>query len=72
MALCGNGLTWQNYGLGKLNAFADDKFNVAKMITGISVFNGLEHSVGKAENAGYQYFSPFPTKFSKTFFLRIV
>ena len=39
----------------KLKAFADDKLNVAKMM--IYLFNRVENSVRKGENAGYQYFS---------------
>ena len=34
----------------KLKVFADDKYNVTKMI--ISVFVRVEHTVGKGENAG--------------------
>ena len=50
----------------KWKAFADNKINVAQMI--ISVFDRVENIVEKGENA----FSPFPTKFSKGFFLRVV
>ena len=32
----------------------------------------LENIVGKKENAGYQYFFPFPMIFSKGFSLRVV
>ena len=35
----------------KLNAFADDKTKLAKMM--ISVFSRVENIVGKGENAGY-------------------
>ena len=47
----------------KLKAFADDKFNVAKMT--ISVCGRLENIVGKEENAGYQHFLLFPHCFPK-------
>ena len=40
--------------LTKVKAFADDKFNIAKMIT--SVFDSEENIVEKGENAGYQHF----------------
>ena len=56
--------------LTKLKVFADDKFNVAKMM--ISLFDSLENIVGKGENAGYQHFSPFPTMFSKSLCFRVV
>ena len=42
----------------KLKAFADVKSNVAKLM--ISVFNRVENTVGKGENAGYQHFLLFP------------
>ena len=32
----------------------------------------VENIVGKGENADYQYFSPFPTMFSKGLFVRVV
>ena len=38
----------------------------------ISVSDRKENIVGKEENAGYQHFSPYPKRFSKAFFLRIV
>ena len=47
----------------KLKAFADDILNIATII--IYVFYGLENIVGKGENAGYQYFPPFPHCFQK-------
>ena len=46
----------------KLNAFADDKLNVTKMV--ISVIDKLENIVGKGE------ISPFSTMFSKGFLPR--
>ena len=42
----------------KLEAFANDKLNIAKM-------NISENSVGKGENAGYQHFLLFPQCFPK-------
>ena len=47
----------------KLKAFADDKLNVAKMT--ISLFDRVENTVGRGENAGnrLQAFFPFPTGF---------
>ena len=47
----------------KLKAFADDKFDVVKMM--ISIFDGLENSVEKGENAGYQHFLLFLQSFPK-------
>ena len=41
----------------KLKAFADDKLNVAKML--ISLFDSVENTVRKGENAGYQHFLLF-------------
>ena len=48
----------------KLKAFADDKLNVAKMM--MYLFNRVENTVGKRENAGYQHFLFFPLCFQKT------
>ena len=45
----------------KFKAFADDKFDVAKMM--ISVLYRVENIVGKGENAGYQHFLLFPQCF---------
>ena len=42
----------------KLKAFADNKLNMTK--TMISLFERVENSVGKGENAGYQHFLLFP------------
>ena len=50
----------------KLKAFADNKFNFAKIM--ISVFDSLENIVGKGENAGYQHFLLFPQCFQKASF----
>ena len=47
----------------KLKAFADDKLNIATMT--ISLFDGEENTVGKAENAGCQHFPLFPQCFRK-------
>ena len=41
----------------KLKAFADDKLNIAKMMN--SLFDRVENTVGKGENAGYQHFLLF-------------
>ena len=41
----------------KLKAFADDKMNAPKMI--IYLFNLVENTVGKGENAGYRTFFSF-------------
>ena len=49
----------------KLEAFAYEKFNIAKMM--ISVFDRIENIVGKGENAGYQHFLHFPQCFQKLF-----
>ena len=50
----------------KLKAFADDKSNIAKMT--ISLFDRVENTVGKGENAGYQHFLFFPQGFPKPLF----
>ena len=49
----------------KFRAFAEDKLNIA--IMKISLYDRVEKSVRKGENAGYQHFLFFPV-FSKTFF----
>ena len=51
----------------KLKALTDDKWNVAKMT--ISVFDRVENTVGKGENAGNQHFLLFPQGFPKPFSL---
>ena len=53
-------------GMTKLEAFADDKINIAQMM--ISVFDRVENIVGKGENAGYQHFLLFPQCFQKASF----
>ena len=47
----------------KSKAFADDKLNIAKMA--ISPYEGVENTVGKGENAGYQHFLLFQQCFPK-------
>ena len=47
----------------KFKAFAEDKFNVAKMM--ISLFDRVENTVGKGENTGCQHFLLFPQCFPK-------
>ena len=42
----------------KWKAFADNKLNIAKMT--ILLFDRIENTVGKGENAGYQHFLLFP------------
>ena len=54
----------------KLKDFAGDKINVTQKLN--FILGRLENIVGKGENAGYQHFFPFPTMFSKDFFLRVV
>ena len=46
----------------KLKAFADDKIDVALMI---SLSDRVENTVGKGENAGYQHFLLYPQCFQK-------
>ena len=50
----------------KLEAFAEDKTDVVKMM--ISLLDRVENSVGKGENAGYQHFLLFPYCFPKASF----
>ena len=38
----------------------------------ISLFDRVENTVGKGENAGYQHFLLFPQVFSKAFFFRVI
>ena len=47
----------------KLKAFADDKLSVAKLT--ISLYDRVENTVGKGENAGNQHFLLFPQCFPK-------
>ena len=50
----------------KLKALADDKLNIAKRT--ISLFDRVENTVGKGENASYQHFLLFPHCFEKASF----
>ena len=47
--------------MSKLEAFADDKLNDAKMM--ISVCEWVENIVRKKKNAGYEHFLLFPPCF---------
>ena len=58
----------KNLDMTKLKAFADDKLNIARIM--ISLYDGVENTMGKGKNAGYQYFLLLPV-FSKTFFFRV-
>ena len=49
----------------KLKAHADDKVNIAKMI---SLFDGSRKHCRKKRKYRLPAFSPFPTVFSKSFF----
>ena len=51
----------------KLEAFADDKINDAKMT--ISLFDRIKNTFGQGENAGYQHCVLFPQCFPKRFSL---
>ena len=55
--------------LTQLKVFADNKLNIFKMT--ISLYNRVENTVGKGENADYQHFLLF-SQFSKAFFFRVV
>ena len=46
-----------------LKAFADNKIKIAKVR--ISLFDTVENTVGKGENAGHQHFLLFPLCFPK-------
>ena len=62
-------LEWVNSlpnNLTKLEAFADDKIKVVKMIFFVS--DRVENIVEKGENAGYQYFLLFPQCFQRAFY----
>ena len=54
----------------KLWACGEDKIKVTQAM--IYVFGMIENILGKGENACYQHFLLFPTKFSKRGFLRVV
>ena len=47
----------------KLKAFADEKLNFAKMM--IALFDKIENTMRKGENAGDQHFLLFPRCFSQ-------
>ena len=49
--------------MSQLKAFADDTLKIMKMI--IFLFDRVENTVGKGENAGYQHFLIFPRCFPK-------
>ena len=49
--------------MAKLKAFADDQLIIARMM--ISLLDRVENTMGKGENAGYQYFLLFPQCFPK-------
>ena len=51
-----------------MKVFAEDKIYVTEKLK--FVLGRIENIVGKGENAGYQHFSPFPTMFTKGFFLK--
>ena len=44
--------------MSKVNAFADDKLDIAQNIN--FDFQRIENIVGNGENAGYQHFHLFP------------
>ena len=52
----------------KLKAFADEKSKLTKMM--ISLFDRVENTAGKGENAGNQHFLLSPAVFSKAFFCK--
>ena len=54
----------------KLKAFADNKFNLYKMM--ISHFDRVENIMGKGENAIYQHVFLFFSMISKGSFFRVV
>ena len=47
----------------RYKSFADNKFNTAKMTN--ALFDRVENTGGKGENAGYQHFFLFPQCFPK-------
>ena len=54
----------------KFKAFGDDKLNAACRLNAaammISLLDGVENTVGKGKNAGYQHFLVFPQCFPKS------
>ena len=63
IVILGKGLNDNSLGWTKLKAFADDKLDAGKIK--ISVFERVEHNVGKRGNAGYQHFLLFLQRFQK-------
>ena len=59
-------LNYKILDLTELKVMADGKINVAKMM--ISLFDRVENTAGKGENAGYQHFLLFPQCFQKASF----
>ena len=57
--------TTKIFNLTKLKAFADNKSNDAEVT--ISLFDRVENTAGKGENAGYQHFFLFPQCFPNPF-----
>ena len=55
----------QNFGCDQIEAFAEDNLSIAKMM--ISLFERVENTVGKGENAGYRHFLHFWQYFPKPF-----
>ena len=53
-----------------MKAFAGNKINVTQNLK--FLLERIENIVGKGENACCQHFFPFPTMFSKGFFLKVV
>ena len=53
--------------VAKLKALAEDKLDGAKIV--ISLFDRVENTMVKGENAGIQHFLLFQQCFSKAFFL---
>ena len=49
--------------VSKLKAVADDKLRVSKIT--ISLFDSVENTVGKGENAGFQHFLLFSQRIPK-------
>ena len=57
------------FDLTNLRAFADSMLTKDQMIA--SVFHMIKTIVGKLENTGPKHFSPFPSMFTNTLFLRV-
>ena len=54
----------------KLKAFTDDKINVKKKMK--CILRWVEKNCGKRRKCWFPAFSPFPTMFSKGFYLRVI